>query len=207
MSRKAIIITFMSIIIVLITLFFLLNINKKSNDFVIINENEICPKQKEKVYEDDFFEYNISCAFSNKVFVKFINGEKINIKKALRDRLITVKDVLKANYIIYYIPKYKLMFTKTDKITEVKKADYNIYLYMAEIKYDEQALEKVLLSNKVSIDVFIDYFEFLSLTKSGNKTITNDNIKYSSLEYAIVKCNNGDYYIGYNYIDENTLCK
>lgn len=56
-------------------------------------ESYTCDMALEKIYEDDNNEYYFSCIKSKDIFVKYVNGEKENIKSALNSGRVTIKDL------------------------------------------------------------------------------------------------------------------
>ncbi len=208
MKKEKLIITAVIIVVAVLTiLYIVLPINKSNNDFKIVDETGVCATALETIYEDEHYRYNLGCLSSSTVFVVFNNGEKITMKKALNEKKITLADLIKKNYTLYYEPKYILNLSPSEEVTEVILKDYKVYIYKQDILYNKIKLADALKDNKITIEDLLTYKNYLVRVKSGNINETNGNIKYSSLEYSIIKCNNGNYYIGANHMLDTDVCK
>jgi len=64
-----------------------------TNEFVIIDETETCASVLEKFYEDDTYEYYFPCIKSSSVFIEFTDGRKYNLKFALTNNIISMKEI------------------------------------------------------------------------------------------------------------------
>ena len=84
------------IFIILGVLLFKKNEELKENQIKIINASYKCQKTKEVFYEDDNYIYSFPCIQSNATFVKFPNGNKMLVVKALEDNKITIEELIKA---------------------------------------------------------------------------------------------------------------
>ena len=60
-----------------------------------------CNQMLERFYEDDTYEYFYSCVKSTYVVVKYSDGTEQEVREALKDGKITIKDLDKYN-ISYY---------------------------------------------------------------------------------------------------------
>lgn len=66
-----------------------------------VDETTICAQALEEIYRDDKYIYYLPCIKSETVFLKYNNGEKINIKKALDDEKITIDKLIKEGLKVY----------------------------------------------------------------------------------------------------------
>ena len=77
-------------------LLFKKNKELKENQIQIINASYKCQSTKEIFYEDDNYIYSFPCIQSNATYVKFPNGNKMLVVKALEDEKITIDELIKA---------------------------------------------------------------------------------------------------------------
>lgn len=68
----------------------------KNNQIKIIDASYMCNQTTERFYEDDSYIYAFPCVKSNSVFVKFPNGNKMLVIKALEDEKITIAELIDA---------------------------------------------------------------------------------------------------------------
>ena len=66
------------------------------NQVQIIDATITCPQSLEKFYEDNEYTYSFTCIKSNSVFVKFPNGNKLLVTRALEDKKVTINQLIKA---------------------------------------------------------------------------------------------------------------
>lgn len=100
MKRFAII----SIGILAICTFFLVFTNGKKNgysDFEIVDETGICAEALEGFYSDSVYDYYFPCIKSKTTFVKFADGRKITVANALKEGLVTIKELEEKGLQIY----------------------------------------------------------------------------------------------------------
>ena len=72
--------------------------NKKLEEksIKIIDATYSCNNSYEKFYEDNKHTYYFPCVQSSSTFVKFSNGNKILVTKALEDNKVTIDELIKA---------------------------------------------------------------------------------------------------------------
>ena len=71
----------------------------------IIDATYSCAQVIEKFYEDDKYTYHFPCAKSSSTFVKFSNGKKMLVTKALDEKLVTIDELEKAGLKFYKYEK------------------------------------------------------------------------------------------------------
>lgn len=105
MRKKKIILIVLSVLaIIAIVLGIILSIKNKElekNKIEIIDATYSCSQSREKFYEDDNYIYYFPCHQSSSVFVKFPNGTKILVTKALEDEKVTIEELTKAGLNYY----------------------------------------------------------------------------------------------------------
>ena len=74
------------------------------NEFTIIDETEVCDQALEEIYRDDEYIYYLPCIKSSTIFLKYNNGEKTNIKKALDGEKVTIDKLIKEGLKVYKEP-------------------------------------------------------------------------------------------------------
>lgn len=72
------------------------NKNLEKNSIKIIDATYSCNQSREKFYEDDNYVYYFPCVKSTSIFVKFPNGNKILVVKALEENKVTIDELIKA---------------------------------------------------------------------------------------------------------------
>lgn len=77
------------------------NNNLAKNQIQIIDATYSCNNSREKFYEDDNYVYYFPCFKSTSVFVKFPNGNKLLVTKALDDKKVTIDELIKAGLEVY----------------------------------------------------------------------------------------------------------
>ena len=105
MKKKNIIILGLVVLTGIITsigviLLFKNNILEK-NKIEIIDATYSCTQSIEKFYEDNTYIYYFPCVQSTSVFVKFPNGNKLLVTKALDDEKVTIDELIKAGLNVY----------------------------------------------------------------------------------------------------------
>lgn len=68
----------------------------EKNSIEIIEATYSCANNPEKFYEDDNYIYYFPCKQSDSVFVKFPNGNKLLVTRALDDKRVTIDQLIKA---------------------------------------------------------------------------------------------------------------
>ena len=99
MKRKTIIAVLISLAVIAIVIgIFLAFKNKelRDNKIQIIDASYMCAQAIEKFYEDDQYTYSFPCIKSSSVFVKFPNGNKMLVIKALEENKVTIKELIDA---------------------------------------------------------------------------------------------------------------
>ena len=87
----------MTVIIVILGLI-LLKKNKElsENKITIIDASYKCQPAKEIFYEDDSYVYSFPCIQSSATYVKFPNGNKMLVVKALDEEKVTIDELISA---------------------------------------------------------------------------------------------------------------
>jgi len=117
-------------------------------------ESYTCDMALEKIYEDDNNEYYFSCIKSKDIFVKYVNGEKENIKSALSRGRVTLKD-LDACKIQYITEKKEDSNTKSFVATILEeKTTYMI------VKPEEDEIE-AKSADKIQVGFNNNYIDYL----------------------------------------------
>jgi len=60
-----------------------------------------CSSSYEKFYEDNEYIYYFTCSKSDSVFVKFPNGNKLLVNRALNENKVTINELIDAGLNIY----------------------------------------------------------------------------------------------------------
>ena len=68
----------------------------RNNQIEIIDASYMCSEALEKFYEDDNYTYSFPCIKSSSVYVKFPNGNKMLVIKALEEEKVTIDELIKA---------------------------------------------------------------------------------------------------------------
>lgn len=96
-KKLIIIISLVAIIAIVLGVFLSIkNKNLEKNSIKIIDATYSCNQSREKFYEDDNYVYYFPCIKSTSIFVKFPNGNKILVVKALEDNKVTIDELIKA---------------------------------------------------------------------------------------------------------------
>ena len=107
-KKKKIIILICTFAVILIILAILLK-NKNNmlqkNNIEIIDATYACANSPEKFYEDDNYIYYFPCKQSDSVFVKFSNGNKLLVTRALDEGKVTIDMLLKAGLNVNKVEK------------------------------------------------------------------------------------------------------
>lgn len=92
MKRKTILYVAIILVIVIgLTILLILNTQQGRGDFKIIDNTEACDETLYQIYEDSDNIYYLSCI--KEVFLEYANGYKIEIKKALSEKKVTIKEL------------------------------------------------------------------------------------------------------------------
>ena len=67
----------------------------RDNKIQIIDASYMCGDTRERFYEDDKYSYSFPCIKSNSVFVKFPDGKKMLVVKAIEEELVTIDELIK----------------------------------------------------------------------------------------------------------------
>ena len=107
-KKKIIILLICTFAVILIILAILLK-NKNNllekNNIEIIDATYACANNPEKFYEDDNYIYYFPCRQSDSVFVKFPNGNKLLVTRALDENKVTIDALLKAGLKVNKVEK------------------------------------------------------------------------------------------------------
>lgn len=71
------------------------DVHNMKEEFIIVDETENCAEALEEIARDDLFIYYLPCVQSETIFIKYKNGNKITIKKALETKEITILELKK----------------------------------------------------------------------------------------------------------------
>ena len=99
MKKNKLLILFivLTIIIVVLGVFlFKKNSELSEKQIKIIDASYKCNKVKEIFYEDDNYVYSFPCQQSSSTYVKFPNGNKMLVIKALEEEKISIDELAKA---------------------------------------------------------------------------------------------------------------
>lgn len=99
MKQKTLIVVIavITVIITIVGVVFLVKNNVLEKDTIeIIDATYSCGKYNEKFYEDNEYVYYFPCAKSESVYVKFPNGNKMLVVRALEENKVTIQELLKA---------------------------------------------------------------------------------------------------------------
>ena len=101
-KRIFIILIFLAIVVILIGIIFAFkNKDLRSKQIQIIDASYMCAQSLEKFYEDDNYTYSFPCIKSSSVFVKFPNGNKMLVIKALEEEKVTIDELIDAGLEVY----------------------------------------------------------------------------------------------------------
>ena len=100
MKKRTVIIllVFISLIAIILGIVLLIKNNDLNKQKItILDATYNCNQVKEVLYEDSDYKYILPCQKSNSMFIKFSkNDNKVPIKKALDDKLVTIDELIKA---------------------------------------------------------------------------------------------------------------
>ena len=86
-----------SVIMIIIGIFLAIRTDKISkNNIEILDATYKCNGQAEDFYQDEKYIYSFPCHKSDSIFVKFNDGSKILLIKALEEKKVTIKKLEKA---------------------------------------------------------------------------------------------------------------
>ncbi len=108
MKKDKIVILFgvLTFVIVIIAIILIgVNRNLRSKQIQIIDASYMCAESIEKFYEDDKYTYSFPCIKSSSVFVKFPDGKKVLVVKALEEELVTIDELINAGLEVYKVEK------------------------------------------------------------------------------------------------------
>lgn len=98
-NKINILLIILTVIIIIIALIFgIKNKELSHNKIKIIDVTENCKPgiTLEKFYEDDNYIYSFPCIKSSSIFVKFANGNKMLVIKALEEKKVTIDELINA---------------------------------------------------------------------------------------------------------------
>lgn len=84
-----------SIVIIIGLIFLKKNHDNKNNQIEIIDATYICDNYQELFYEDDKYTYYFPCTKSTSIYIKYKNGNKYLVTKALEEKKTTIEELLK----------------------------------------------------------------------------------------------------------------
>lgn len=99
MRKKNIFIILISLAVIALLIGIILAFKNKElrrNQIQIIDASYMCSQSLEKFYEDDKYTYSFPCIKSSSVFVKFPNGNKMLVIKALEEDKVTIDELISA---------------------------------------------------------------------------------------------------------------
>lgn len=77
----------------------------RSKQIQIIDASYMCAEAIEKFYEDDNYTYSFPCIKSGSVYVKFPDGKKVLVVKALEEEMVTIDELINAGLEVYKVEK------------------------------------------------------------------------------------------------------
>ena len=108
MRKKRIFIVLISLTIIALIIGIILAFKNKelrNNRIQIIDASYMCAQVLEKFYEDDNYSYSFPCVKSSSVYVKFPNGNKMLVIKALEEGKVTIDELIDAGLRVYKTAK------------------------------------------------------------------------------------------------------
>ena len=98
MKKKVIIIlSVIAVIAIILGIILSIKNNRLSRDKIeIIDATYSCNPALEKFYEDNSYIYYFPCVKSDSIFVKFANGNKMLVVKALDEGKVTIDELINA---------------------------------------------------------------------------------------------------------------
>lgn len=108
MKKKTIVMAFilLSIIIIILGIFFAKkNQILKENKLSIIDATYVCDNYHEKFYEDQENIYYFPCTKSTSIYIKYQNGNKYLVVKALEEELVTIDELIDAGLEVITVKK------------------------------------------------------------------------------------------------------
>lgn len=117
-------------------------------------DNYTCDMALEKIYEDDNNEYYFNCIKSGDIFVKYVNGEKENVKSALNSGRITLKDL--DTWKIGYITEKK-EYTNTKSFIAIVLEETTTYMIVKPEDYESEAKS----ADKIEVGFSNNHIDYL----------------------------------------------
>lgn len=109
--------------------------------------NYTCDTALEKIYEDDKNEYYFNCIKSQDIIVKYVNGERENIKSALKRGSVSLKDL--GIWEIRYITKVKKNIDEKSFVATVLKETATYIMVRPDANESEaKSADKIVVSLK-----------------------------------------------------------
>lgn len=99
-KKKLIILVIIGLVILLVGIFFSKK-NHINNKFEVLDTTYTCAEALETFWEDDKYTYTFPCIKSSYVYIKFPDGNKVLVVKALKDKLITIEELEKSDLEFY----------------------------------------------------------------------------------------------------------
>ena len=101
-DRPVVFLFCLALIMLIIGIFFLnKNVDLSKNKIEILDATYNCQEGLEKFFEDSNYVYYFTCAKSKSVYVKFSDGTKMLVTKALNEDKVTIEQLLKAGLDVY----------------------------------------------------------------------------------------------------------
>jgi len=79
--------------------------NPNPEDYIIVDETEMCAEALEEIYTDDKYKYYLPCISSANIYIKYNDGNKINIKDVLEQKILTIDELIEKGLQVH---KYEL---------------------------------------------------------------------------------------------------
>jgi len=71
------------------------------NDYVIVDETEICADALEEIYNDELYVYYLPCIKSGNIYLKYNSGDKIYLRDALEQKQVTIEELIEKGLKVY----------------------------------------------------------------------------------------------------------
>lgn len=77
---------------------------KKEEDYIIVDETEICADALEEIYRESGYTYYLSCIKSANMYLLYSDGNKVPLRVALNSGEVTIDELIQKGLKVY---KYK----------------------------------------------------------------------------------------------------
>lgn len=105
-DKMIILVGVITFVLILIGIIFIgINNNLRSKQIKIIDATYMCNGPAEIFYEDSKYTYSFPCIKSGSVYVKFPDGKKMLVVKALEEEKVTINELIKAGLEVNQVEK------------------------------------------------------------------------------------------------------